>query len=436
MRTLPAACLFVMALLAPSVTAALPAFPGAQGYGADTPGGRGGRIILVTNLNDSGPGSLREACSHEGPRTVVFRVGGTILLKSHLRITEPFITIAGQTAPGGGILLRDAGIRVETHDVLIRFLRVRVGASAVETPGSQDALAVTAEQDGQTYNVVIDHCSLSWAIDENASTWGPVHDVTFQWCIISECLLQSSVRDEPHSMGILLGKASTRTSLHHSLFAHNRGRNPRIQAGVRDVVNNTFYNYGWGACQISGDPNANLVGNYWRPGPDSNLRRAVVHGEQFGSLYVSGNISPDRPREAEPEWAIFVPEASESLHRAANPFETPAVAAQLALSAYHLVLAGAGATVPCRDDVDMRIVRDVRLKSGRLINDPSDVGGFPDIAVGEAPADSDRDGMPDEWEKANGLDPDDASDSAADSNSDGYTNLEEYLNELAGPIPG
>ncbi len=425
----------LMLLSSQTAGGCLPAFPGAQGFGADTPGGRGGRVLLVTNLNDSGPGSLRDACSQQGPRTVVFRVGGTIQLKSHLRITEPFITVAGQSAPGGGILLRDAGIRVETHDVIIRFLRVRVGASTVETPGSQDALAVTAEHEGQTYNVVIDHCSLSWAIDENASTWGPVRGVTFQWCILSECLLQSSVRDEPHSMGILLGKASTRTTLHHNLFAHNRGRNPRIQAGLRDVVNNVFYNYGWGACQLSGDPQVNLIGNYWRPGPDSNLRRAVVHGEQFGSIYVSGNISPDRAREGDPEWEIVVPEAPESLHRAARPFDTPAVAAQPALKAYLLVLDGAGATVPYRDAVDARVVRDVRLKSGRLINDPSDVGGFPAIAAGEAPPDSDRDGMPDAWEKANGLDPDDASDHSADRDGDGYTNLEEYLNELAGPIP-
>ena len=206
----------------------LRAFPGAAGFGANALGGRGGRALMVTNLNDSGPGSLRAAIEAEGPRTVIFRVAGTIELKTRIDIANPYITIAGQTAPGGGITLKidpnytRSPLRILTHDVILRYIRSRPGPSTAESD-ILDALTIPSGHD-----IIVDHCSFSWATDEVVNTWNDVHDITIQWSIISEGLNDSTHPKGPHSKGMLIGsEGAERISVHHNLFAHNRKRNPK-----------------------------------------------------------------------------------------------------------------------------------------------------------------------------------------------------------------
>jgi len=412
--------------------AALPAFPGAEGCGSDTPGGRGGRVIAVTTLDDSGPGSLREAVTTKGPRIVVFHVGGTIRLKSHLVINEPFITIAGQTAPGDGILLRDAGLYVQTHDVVIRFIRSRVGPSLVEKFSTQDALQISGDE---PYNVVVDHCSFSWSIDECVGIRGPGHDITFSWNIISEALRQPFTKeqigkDRAHSMAIILGGKPTRVSVHHNLIGHCESRTPRIQGGRHDFVNNVVYDWRWLSGTFSRQPEVNFIGNTYKRGPASRTIKAIVEKPgEMGRIYVRGNRTHERPSDDLPEWDPIV-NAPAQEHRATEPFDLVPLTIASAERAYDEVLHGAGATLPRRDVVDRRVVRQVRLSMGGSINRPEEVGGYPKMRSGLVPADTDSDGLPDDWERAQGFDPEDSADGKGDADHDGYTNVEEYLNDL------
>ncbi len=258
-----------------TLTSAIPAFPGAEGFGANALGGRGGDVIEVTNLNDDGPGSLRAAINSEGPRIVVFRTGGTIELQSTLEIINPFITIAGQTAPGGGITLKNRSsskgtLFVRTHDVVIRNLRSRPGPPA-ERSSNGDAIEILGPD---AYNIIIDHCSFSWAIDEVVSTWYAAHNITIQWSIIAEGLNCSKHEKGCHSMGMLLGsEGSGNISIHHNLFAHNHQRNPFIKtSGLVDVVNNVIYNP-WGTPSVAtddfGEVQVNYIANYFKRGADT-----------------------------------------------------------------------------------------------------------------------------------------------------------------------
>ena len=281
-------------------------FPGAEGFGAKTVGGRYGKVIEVTNLNDSGPGSLREAIDAPDPRIVVFRVAGTIELKSRLDITNPYITIAGQTAPGGGITLKnhpsnvDGTLIVETHDVIIRYIRSRPGAPSSKSDNG-DAIEINGSE---AYNVIVDHCSFSWAIDEVVSTWYDTHDITIQWSIISEGLYCSQHEKGCHSMGLLVGSEGAKNiSVHHNLLSSNHERNPLVETGgLVDVVNNVIYN-AWGTPALVSDAygkvSANFVANYMKFGPDSDagkyfLSVEVINEDEPG-IYVEGNISPKRP---------------------------------------------------------------------------------------------------------------------------------------------
>ena len=274
-------CLLFGTLSASAIMAGeLPAFPGAEGFGAETSGGRGGNVMEVTNLNDSGPGSFQAACAAKEPRIVVFCTGGTIMLKGGIEITNPYITIAGQSAPGGGICLRNdpvnrfTPITVSTHDVVIRYLRIRPGASTEQT-GYLNAMEVLSGG----YNVVIDHCSLSWAVDEVFSTWYDPHDVTVQWCFITEGLDDSVHPKGPHGKGLFIGDHSTRISLHHNLIAHNVERNPSLQGGVIDVVNNVIYNPVNVPSAFSDNYNklqVNFVGNYFTLGPNTPSTDALL----------------------------------------------------------------------------------------------------------------------------------------------------------------
>lgn len=404
----------------------VPAFPGAEGFGASTPGGRGGKVLLVANLNDSGPGSMRAAVETRGPRIVVFRVAGTIDLRSPLRITEPYLTIAGQSAPGDGIALRNYGIVLAdgVHDVIIRHLRVRPGLGG---NGEPDGIGLYAGGKGPIRNVIIDHCSISWAVDENIGMGG-VEDVTIQWCIIAEGSMKGHHKG-PHSMGLLCGGKDRcrRVSIHHNLFAHNNQRNPRFQGGRFEFVNNVVYNWGQIAGHLTWAPRANFIGNFYRPGPSSRRDRYAIETDGPCPLYVAGNISPRRPDGRGDEWAIvgaWGKPADRSARRLRPwpPAPIP-ITVHSAEEAYRLVLEGAGATLPRRDPVDRRVVDEVRRGTGGLgiRSDYPPLDGTP-------PADRDSDGMPDWWEEDFGLDPLDGWDAYGDPDADAYTNIEEFLN--------
>ena len=425
--------------------AAIPAFPGAEGFGSTTPGGRGGRVLEVTNLNDSGAGSFRAAAEATGARTVVFRTGGTIALDSPIVIDDPFVTVAGQTAPGGGICIRNGRndrpcLLVAAHDVVLRHLRIRPGVGGATYP-NDTVRAITITDEGSTvpYNVIVDHCSLSWGIDTCGTVGGRAHDVTVQWCIISEGLNDSVHAAGPHSRGLMARDRTQRVSIHHNLLAHNDYRNPEVSnLGMTEVINNVVYDYEHKAISSTDVEGVhekfNWIGNHIAQGPSSTdqyheLNLHPMTGAGW-TVYASGNIGPFRTSNAEPNTASFGPD--DRKYVVSSPaFAGSGIASTSAATALTDVLADAGATRPSRDPVDSRIVSDVRNGRGHLIDNPSQVGGYPALAKGTAPPDSDHDGVPDGWEKTHGLNPNDARDAARVTGT-GYTWLERYLNELAG----
>lgn len=386
----------------------------------------------MTNLNSDGPGSLREALTAKGPRIVVFHVGGTIELAERIKITEPYITIAGQSAPGAGISILSKGnetdlITVATHDVIVRYLRLRPG------PGGESR-AITASL-GDTYNVIIDHVSASWGVDENITTWYDVHHITIQWSIIGEGLHNSTHSEGAHSKGMLLGSdGSYNISVHHNLYVHNDERNPRIKTdGLVDFTNNVIYNYGDSAGWITnefGDLTVNFVGNYYKPGPSSvpGTYELDIDRVSDGKLavFVDGNLGPNRTGDDQPQAAIVHPDDQEFL--TSKRHNAPTVTTTSAQVAFEQVLAGAGATLPVRDAVDRRLVADVINGTGAIIDHPDQVGGWPLITGGPAPTDDDGDGMPTAWEENHNFNPWLPTDGSADADQDGYTNVEEYLN--------
>jgi hypothetical protein len=410
-----------------------PAFPGAEGFGARTPGGRGGRVLLVTNLNDSGPGSLRYACQQKGPRIVVSRVAGIIDLASPIAVTEPNITIAGQTAPGGGVCLRGYGMSISTNDVIVRHLRFRPG----DISGKEvDGLSIG----GDSRNVMIDHVSASWGVDETLSPSGAISDVTVQWSIISESLNRSVHSKGPHGYGSLV-RAAGGVTLHHNLWAHHTARNPRLGDNYRrppyptfDFRNNVIYNFGAMCSGMTGDIlSANYVANYIRPGPDSNLNRGIIVFTDTAEtqFFLEGNVVEGRPDWTAGRLFDRTEHAGKQLVTlVSGPFAAPAIRASTAAGAFKAVLDRAGATLPERDAVDARIVREVLTRTGGIIDSQWETGGWPVYRAARAPRDRDADGMPDSWELAHGLDPKDPADAARDRDGDGYTNIEEYINSI------
>ncbi|MFO8080099.1 MAG: pectate lyase [Armatimonadota bacterium] len=432
------------------------AFPGAEGLGAYSVGGRGGQVLAVTTLEDYDPkteepieGSLRRAVTTEGPRTVIFRVSGIIELKAPLSIQEPYLTISGQTAPGDGICLKNYGTSVAaTHDIIIRHVRFRPGDEvgrervADGAEGWQtDSLSV-----GRSHNVILDHCSTSWANDEVLSVahWHdpdqPLDNITVQWTLITESLHNSTHPKGGHGYGSIYGGHTTgfhaRITMHHSLYAHHWARNPHF-AGDRegnppgslgDFRNNVIYD--WGALPAhNGGPqytSVNFIGNYLKPGPSTRDDRrtvGVVPGSENGHFYLAGNHLTSLPEADEDNWAMV--DTSRGVTRLEEPLETPPVPTVDAHAAYERVLERSGAWP--RDAVDARVVEQVRDGTGGIIDSADDVGGWPDYSSAEPPIDTDEDGMPDDWETQRGLDPRDPDDAHADRTGDGYTNLEEYL---------
>ena len=412
----------------------VPAFPGAEGFGALTPGGRGGRVFLVTNLNDSGKGSLREACEAEGPRIVIFRVSGLITLKHTVVIKNPYITIAGQTAPGDGICIRDFTLEIATHDVVLRYLRSRLG----DLSGQQaDSITLTSGAE----NVIVDHCSASWSVDEALSLSGRISNVTVQWCLIGEALNHSKHVKGPHGYGSL-SRATGLVTWHHNLWAHNTARNPRLGDDYGrppyptfDVRNNVIYDYGEIASGLTqGVLKVDYVGNYIRPGPSSKAGTPIhIGGPSDLRFYIRDNVFEGNEALTADNSQFFDPvmiDGKRQVQTVTEPFNGKSVTTVSAQSAYEAVLRSAGASLPHRDAVDMRIVEEVRQRKGSIIDSQNQVGGWPELKSKPAPTDTDDDGMPDSWERTHGLNPNDPADGAFDRDKDGYTNLEEYLNSI------
>ncbi len=416
------------------------AFPGAEGFGAYSKGGRGGQVIHVTNLDDKGPGSLRWAVEQEGPRTVVFEISGTIELKNTLSIENPYITIAGQTAPGDGICIRNDGLVIKTHDVIIRYLRCRLG----DQGDDGDAVSIS-----EGANIILDHCSAGWSLDEtlSASTDEPtLTNVTVQWCFITEAL-----NPENHGYGSLIrGTGGAKYSFHHNLYAHNRGRNPRPGNYDRnphdedpdglllDFRNNVIYNWGGGYAGYNADQESvtflNYVGNFLIPGPNSEDKgKAYRTGSPYNKSFFAGNIYNYQILENQWDLVLFDEDWSDDIireYKQNQPFETGPIKDEDAWTAYARVMAAGGASLPTRDANDTRVVNEVQTRTGQIINSQEEVGGWPQLDSTPAPTDSDRDGMPDLWEAEHGLNPSDPGDGNKDQNGDGYTNLEDYLNGL------
>jgi len=421
-------------------TATLPvAFPGAEGGGRFATGGRGGGVYAVTNLNDSGPGSLRDAVS-AGHRTVVFRVSGTIDLQSDLVIAHSKITIAGQTAPGDGICLKRFPLKITgANDVIVRHLRVRPGA---EAGLPHDGIGVRRAK-----NIIIDHCSVSWSIDEGINTWHGTTNVTVQWCMMAEALNHSVHEKGPHAYGASWG--GDNCSYHHNLFAHCTARNPSVAGQERERTVNMDHRcsviFNWEHRTCDGKPmSINVVNNYYKPGPATlaDVRRRFVHLDDTQSAYgyeslwfIEGNFLEGFPAISADNWkggVDFDRKTSEAANRRRTPFPIAPVTTQPAAEAYQLVLRNVGATLPHRDTHDARIVREVetgKVTYGNgIIDSPKQVGGWPELKSTAAPLDSDGDGMSDEWERRHGFNPADPADGAVDADGDGYTNLEKFLN--------
>ncbi len=416
------------------------AFPGAEGAGRHSLGGRRGAVLRVTTLADSGPGSLRAAVETSGPRTVVFDIGGTIRLASPLTVRRGRITIAGQTAPGGGITLRDHPLVVAADDVVIRYVRSRLGnESGVEA----DAISITRGR-----RIILDHVSASWSVDETLSVgnrYDPpergIYDVTVQWSLIAESLNASGHAKGDHGYGSLIrGGHGARMTFHHNLWASHRARMPRPgnynppsvdPEGPRfEFRSNVFYNWGSGHAGYNADTESlsayTFIGNAYLTGPDSTGAVAFEESNPLARAWFEGNAM-NEVVPADP-WSLVKDGDRPSYRLSARP-DWAEAATQTPDQAQAAVLAAVGAS-KMRDAVDLRVIAGVADRSGRIIDRAADVGGWPDLEPGTPWVDGDGDGMPDAWEATRGLDPADPTDGVADADVDGFTNLEDWLNSL------
>jgi len=428
----------LLMLAASSYADTVPAFPGAEGFGANTSGGRGGDVYHVTNLNDAGPGSLRNGISTAtGPRTIVFDISGNIVLQSELRINKPNLTLAGQTAPGDGVTVSGWTTTVTgTHDVIIRYMRFRPGD--INCPNMQgDSLTVDKSTD-----IIFDHVSASWSIDETLSVTNSDR-VTVQWSLITESLDNSCHLEGEHGYGSLLRYGSGSLTFHHNLYAHHHNRTPRLGDNLTlDFVNNVIYDYGfnggdggYSGSSDEGTSHMNYVGNYLIAGPttpSSRRARGFTGGSANTQIYQSSNLIDGNVNHTldgtDTGWAMFVGSYTKQDTR----FNAPQVSTDAARTAYDRVLAEAGASL-VRDAVDLRVLADVPAETGKVINSQKDVGGWPELKSQPALTDTDGDGIPDAVEIALKLNPKDPTDGAAITAS-GYSNLETYLNALAAGV--
>lgn len=439
------------------------AFPGAEGYGKYATGGRGGKVAIVTNLKDDGAGSLRQALTAypDEPLTVVFQVSGIIELSSPLILKRSNVTIAGQTAPGDGICLKGHSFIINgaskggnKGNIIIRYIRSR--------PGSNYSLGVYGLDIENCHDVIVDHCSFSWANEECVAAYD-TKNITIQWCIVSEGLYNAGHHKGLRSYGGVWGGQNA--SFHHNLFAHLNTRVVRFNGArahdtiaIVDYRNNVNYNWGNANACYGGDiklpggvSQVNIVNNYYQPGPATADTLKFLHAlfaknpdNRVGQWYISGNIMAGNRDLTKDNWKGVdlraLPDSSRDRAKVDSPFNVLKIGTtQSAKDAFNAVLAGAGATLPKRDSTDIRVVYDVQHKiaSGTtgsfgkagIIDNPVAVGGWATYNSLPAPADTDKDGMPDEWEIKNNLNPKDASDRNVVT-ANGYTNLEVYLNSL------
>lgn len=436
------------------------AFPGAEGFGKYTTGGRGGKVYIVNNLNDAGAGSFREAATAKGKRMIVFAVSGTIHLQSKLNISG-HCTIAGQSAPGEGICIADNEVSLVGDNIIIRYLRFRMGdkyqnKGKVEGSGNDDTFGASRRK-----NIIIDHCSFSWSSDELMSIYAG-DSTTLQWNLLAEPLNYSYHFEQgdndfqKHGYGGIWG--GTHLSAHHNLFAHCNSRNPRFN-GARlgansdfaDYRNNVIYN--WGTNNVYGGEEGtyNIVNNYYKYGPSTskNVKYRIINPSKtaslgFGKWYVNGNYVDGAPDVTAHNWnGIHMgnggTETDKNLAVVKKPFSAIDINLQTAKEAYEAVLNKVGASFK-RDSLDARIIVNVQQRTGQLIDVQGGyphgtayeltVNAWPVLQSNTAPIDSDKDGIPDEWETKNGLNIFNANDGQIKSLHNHFTNLEVYLNEL------
>ncbi len=447
----------------------IPAFPEAEGFGRYARGGRGGDVYYVTHLDDAGPGSLRHGIqTADGPRTILFAVSGTIALESELVVDRPFITIAGQTAPGDGITLRNDQLRIRADHIIVRFIRSRMGDLGGH---GRSPIRIEAGR-----NIILDHVSASWGINETLSTSSPVYEsvresepgdidlITTQWSIISEGLYAPRTRfmgRTNRAFGTVV--RGRRETLHHNLYAHHNYRSPKVawrSHSLADIRNNVIYNAPSAANHDASNDFVNWVGNYYKPGPNTGDprpyvifelwnrapdRRAAEMGEHHRfdpRLYIAGNVVEGYPEiTRDNHTGVRFRHGANADMLVDRPHEVSAIRRQRpAEDAYEAVLRFAGAS-RTRDSVDERIVEEVRTGTARfgnrgIIDSQEDVGGWPELRSEPAPKDSDGDGIPDEWKRQHGLQVGDPEEGNRDRNGDGYTNLEEYLNSLVRHLYG
>lgn len=455
--------IFTMLMLSVSAQDKTLSFPGAEGFGRYTTGGRGGKVLFVTKLTDDGSeGTLRYALEQKGARYIVFKTAGTIYLESPLKIKEGNVTIAGQTAPGDGITIANYETFVAADNVIIRFLRFRMGD---QKKFEGDALGARFIKD-----LIVDHCSMSWSTDETVSIYVN-ENTTLQWCVIAESLRNSAHQKGAHGYGGIAGGKFA--SFHHNLYAHHDSRNPRLgeYAGSKfaltdltDFRNNVIYNWGHNNVYGGEGMNVNIVNNYYKPGPASMNKKRIVAIDKnekpetevyniWGKYYINGNVSEGNPDVTADNWNLGVfnqmkpsynlTEADKNSIKINQPHDIQNnVKTHTAKEAYEKILQIGGASL-VRDAVDIRILKEVKngtftyngslgSKNG-IIDSQNDVGGFPDLKPGKALLDSDNDGMPDEWEIKHHLDPKKANANGRDLDKN-YDNIEVYINDLVKKI--
>lgn len=492
--------LFASCMLVPGIAMSQQreAFPGAEGYGRYTTGGRGGAVYHVTNLNDSGEGSFRWACEQKGPRTIVFDVDGTIHLKSELKLRNGNVTIAGQTAPGDGVCIAEYQFTISADNVIIRFMRFRPGNKNITEEMANsgacdgwDGLGAIDQKD-----IIVDHCSVSWSIDECLSFVG-CSRTTVQWCIVSQSLVKGHSKLN-HGYGGNWG--GRKASYHHNLLAHHTSRAPRL--GPRpttqlkeqmDMRNNVIYNYSGEECYGGEGMKVNIVNNLYIPGPGNaywtkNKQKRIaavgVRNNEYvekypayapalhliGKYYVDGNYNFSHPDIYKDNWtdgiysqitwsdwddlantAAKQAEIKKEI-KAETPIEYVYTTTHNYTDTWNNVTNYAGASLR-RDELDKTIAYEAKNRTSKndqpastgsgldkgFINTQTDVkgltggDGWPKLNAGTAKTDTDGDGIPDEWEKANGLNPNDPTDGAKIT-ADGYSNLEHYINSLVQDI--
>lgn len=435
-------CVLIYFFQPGNVQGQIPAFPGAEGYGSYAKGGRGGELIIVSNLNNSGPGSLRDAVERKGPRTILFEVGGIIDLESTLTIANPFITIAGQTAPEPGLTIRGHQLSVQTHDVVVRFIRFRPGdylkAKGKDVDwGSLDAVDIGLEDSDEVHDIIFDHCSFSWAMDENIGIWHHSKNVTIQNSIISEGLHYNRLHPTT-GKALLIGLFSDQISIIKNLFAHNYERNPFMNSnGHLDFRNNIIYNGGDRVLRFNSgsgqEQTVNLVKNVIIEGPESDYTNEIqirLNSNDIynGKIFADKNLTDQNTRFNEDNWRMVINQQSlkpfpPQKARSYVQFPVKNTTTLPAEDLYNTLRQNIGVTLPQRDHVDERILHDVEHKTGKYVASPQQTFGWPKHDETKQKLD-----VGSVWQKQHNIDLFNPEDANADYNSNGYSNLEEFIN--------